>query len=94
MTGKTHVHIIHFLQGIDIAKKNKHCKHDEQEGTYTEVVSESDDSWMFRLIKSGRCWLLTEHTDGITKTVVQSFFNHSHIDESVSVDTGASNTIN
>lgn len=47
-------------------------------------------------LKSGCCWLLTEHTDGITKTVavVQSFFNYSHIDDSVSVDPGASNTIN
>lgn len=34
---------------------------------------ESDDSWMFWLIKSGRCWRLTEHTDGITKTVAELF---------------------
>lgn len=30
----------------------------------------------------------------LERAVVQSFFNYSHIDESVSVDPGASNTIN
>lgn len=70
--------------------------HDEQEWTYIKVVSESDDGWIFWLLKSDHCWLLTQHTDGITKTVavVQNFFNYSYIDESASVDPGASNTVN